>query len=159
MSKSEFFQALAENEGITDLILDFSHVPERIWTALWQSVSRHPKLKRIFLPRRRDSLISRIFMNEAQRAAIRARQTAESNAQRTRRTQAMEALRINTVLLDITLYREKFNSFLLDSDVYPRLLVNNYRPHVVAIAKEKGEWRRKLLVQALASVAGQHDLI
>jgi hypothetical protein len=64
----------------------------------------------------------------------------------------VDALRINTVLIDVDLEREEFDEVLLDDDMYPSLLSNKYRPHVTAIAKQKGEWRRKLLWRALASV-------
>jgi hypothetical protein len=134
----EVFQALAENEGITRLILYFSHVHATIWTALWQSVSRHPKLERIALSLLGDYAIRTHYMNEAQLRATRPHDIVETDAQRTLRTQAMvDALRINTVLLDIELHREKFDKVLLNNDVYPRLLANKYRPRVAAIANER----------------------
>jgi hypothetical protein len=86
--------------------------------------------------------------------------TTCSDAQKALRTQAVvDALRKNTLLLDVGLPLKEFDKVLLDNDVYPRLLSNKYRPRVTAIAKEKGEWRRKLLLRALASVAGQPNLI
>jgi hypothetical protein len=56
-ARAEFFQALAENEGIAHLVLgvlssaDVITLTDEIWTTLWQSISRHPKLERIDFPR------------------------------------------------------------------------------------------------------------
>jgi hypothetical protein len=138
-ARLEFYQALAENEGITNLRLDFDSITDESWTALWRSVSHHPKLERISL-----NIICR----------------GCSDAQKTLRTQAiMDALRINTVLLRIALHHEEFDKVILKDAVYPRLQANRYRPRVAAIATEKGEWRRKLLGQALVSVASNPSLI
>jgi hypothetical protein len=140
-----FFQALAQNEGMTDLtLLNADPITDENWTALWQSVSRHPKLERIVFP-----FLGHLFP------------TTCSDAQKTLRTQAIvDALRINTVmLLDIDLYPEEFDKVLLDNHVYPRLLANKYRSRVAAIAKLEGEWRRQLLLRALASVASNPNLI
>jgi hypothetical protein len=72
------FQALAHNEGMTSLSICFVGHTDEEWTALWQSVSRHPKLERI-------SLGFDGFMWE-----------------KTLRTQAIvDALRNNTVLFDV----------------------------------------------------------
>jgi hypothetical protein len=132
----EFHQALAENEGITHLRLGFDSITDESWTALWQSVSCHPKLERISL------------------------HLSCSDTQKTLRTQAIvDALRINTVLLRIDLSHEEFDKVILKDDMYPRLQANRYRPRVAAIAKQKGEWRRKLLGQALISVASNPNVI
>jgi hypothetical protein len=149
-SRLEFYQALAENEGITRLSLGsesitdeswslgLDSITDESWTALWQSASCHPKLERISI-----SLTYR----------------AGSDARKTLRTQAIvDALRINTVLLRIDMNREEFDKAILKDDVYPRLEANRYRSRVAAIAKQKGEWRRKLLGQALVSVASNPSL-
>jgi hypothetical protein len=148
-AKVEFFQALAENEGITHLILSIitrtDEIPltDEIWTTLWQSISRHPKLERIDFP------------------GLQYRFTGWHDAQKTLRSQAIvDALRINTVLRDIDMNWDKYvDKLLFDDDIKPRLLANKYRPRVAAIAKEKGEWSRKLLRRALTSVASNPSLI
>jgi hypothetical protein len=79
---AEFFQALAENEGIVFLILNFSHVHEKDWTTLWQTILRHPKLERI----------SFYLLQYSATGTWR-------DAQKTLRSQAIvDALRVNTLL-------------------------------------------------------------
>jgi hypothetical protein len=120
-----------KNEGINGLIQTLATYLKEFDRLV--TVSRHPKLERIFQCLRTSTQMSirMSFMNEHQ-----ARQTVESMAQRLSGRKPWWRLRINTVLPDITLYREKV-TVSFDSDVYPRLLVNNYRPHVVAIAKAR----------------------
>jgi hypothetical protein len=135
-----FFEALAENEGITILILNSLPITHAIWTTLWQSISHHPKLERVSI--------------------LMTANTYCSDAHKTLWTQAIvDALRINTVLFDIDLYCDSFDKVRLDNDVHLRLLANKYRPRIAAIAKQNGEWRRKLLRRALASVASNPSLI
>jgi hypothetical protein len=133
------YQALTENEGITSLRLGFNLIADESWTALWRSISYHPKIEGISL---------RLICSDC------------SHGQKTLRTQAIvDVLRINTLLLRIYLNREEFDKVILKDDVYPRLKANRYRPRVAAIVKEKGEWRRKLLGLALVSVASNSSLI
>jgi hypothetical protein len=71
----------------------------------------------------------------------------------------VDALRVNTVLLTIELNRVDYDEDILDSTVYPLLLVNKYRPRVRAIAREEGARRRKLLGRALGSTSSNPSLI
>jgi hypothetical protein len=117
-------------------------ITDENWTAFWQSVSRHPKLESISFCYLRSSI------------------DRWDEAQKTFRTQAIaDALRINTVLFDIGLYRGDLDKVIFDDAVNPRILANKYRPRVAAIAKEEGEWHRKLLRRALNSVASNPSLI
>jgi hypothetical protein len=58
----------------------------------------------------------------------------------------VDALRINTVLLDIDLLREEFDKVLLDDDVYPRLVQD------LLENKEKGNSASLLMSDARAGV-------
>jgi hypothetical protein len=134
-----FFQALAENDGLVELNLTEVFISDENGDVLWQSLSRHPKLEIL-------------FMRTPEERGI-------TDAKKLRRTQAIvDALRVNTVLHTIELYREQYDLKMLDKMVLPRLLVNRYRPRVAAIAEERGTWQRKLLGRALAAVSSNLSL-
>jgi hypothetical protein len=138
-----YFQALAENEGLVTLDLCSVRITDEMWVALWRSVTRHPKLENLVLPRYgrfwRDGIM---------------------NAQKTLRMQPMvDALCVNTVLHTIDLDRNAFDADILHSTVYPLLLANRYRPRVGAITEVEGPLRCKLLRRALASMSSNPSLI
>jgi hypothetical protein len=141
-------QALAENEGLVTLDLNSRPITDEMWTVLWQSAARHPKLEKLVLPRRYPQYFRTTWRD------------GNTDAQKTLRMQAMvDALRINTVLHTIDLRRDDFDEEILDSTVYPLLLANRYRPRVGAIAGEEGPLRCKLLGRALALVSSNPSLI
>jgi hypothetical protein len=112
--------ALAENEGLVTLDLDLVPITDEMWIALWQAITRHPKLEKLVLPQYHFSTW----------------RDGTTDPQKTLRMQAMlDALRVNTVLHTIELNRVEFDEEILDSTVYPLLLANRYRPRVGAIAK------------------------
>jgi hypothetical protein len=115
-----FFQALAENEGLVKLDLTNSfHISDENWDVLWQSISRHPRLEILDV---RDLTIPGL-----------------TAAQKTRRSQAIvDALRVNTVLHTIELFQNDCDLDMWDNVIYPRLLVDRYRPRVAAIVEERG---------------------
>jgi hypothetical protein len=128
-------QALAENVGLVTFNFKLGLITDEIWVVLWQSVARHPTLKKIAL------------------SAGHYRSTwrdGTTDAQKSLRMQAMvDALRVNTVLHTIELNRREFDQEILDSTVYPLLLANRYRPCVGAITEVRGPMRCKLLGRAL----------
>jgi hypothetical protein len=136
-------QALAENLGLVTLSLDSVSITDEMWIALWRSVARHPALEGVYLYRHGSTW-----------------RDGTTDAQNTLRMKVMvDALRVNTVLQAIHLNRDHFDKEILDSTVYPLLLVNRYRPRVGAITKEEGPLRRKLLGRALASISSNPSLI
>jgi hypothetical protein len=139
--------ALAENEGLVTLDLSMVSITDEFWIALWRSVAHHPTLESIHLPP--DYSRWGTWRN------------GNTDAQKTLRMQAMvDALRVNTVLHTIEhLRRVDFDEKILNSTAIPLLLANRYRPHVGAITKEKGPWRRKLLGRALGSVSSNPSWI
>jgi hypothetical protein len=137
-------QALAENEGLVRLDLSSRNISDEIWTALWRSVARHPKLE------------SLAFLSPYD---ITWRH-GNTDAQKTLRTQVMvDTLRVNTVMHTVRLSRREFDEGILDSTVYPLLLTNKYRPRVGAIAEVEGPLRHKLLWRALASISSKPSLL
>jgi hypothetical protein len=135
--------ALAENEGLVTLDLSMVSIMDEFWIALWRSVARHPKLKKICLPRYGFTW-----------------RDGTTDAQKTPKMQTVvDALCVNTVLHTIELNRSAFDEEILDSTVYPLLLANGYRPRIGDIAKEEGPWRRKLLGRALGSISSNPSLI
>jgi hypothetical protein len=92
-------QALAENEGLVTLDLEYNHITDEMWFALC------PKLEKIILPQYRSTW----------------RDGISTDAQKTLRMQAMvDALRGNTVLHTITpLDRVDFDEETLDINCIP----------------------------------------
>jgi hypothetical protein len=89
-------QALAENEGLVTLEVDWAPITVAIWIALWRSVAHHPKLEKLVLPRYMYSITWR---------------DGNTDAQKTLRMQVMvDALRVNTVLHTIELRRVDFET-------------------------------------------------
>jgi hypothetical protein len=139
-------QALAENEGLITLHLEYAPITDELWIALWQSVAHHPTLEKLALSQYGRSTFG----------------YGTPDAQKTLRMQAMvDALRVNTVLHTI----EPFHSddfgedIILDSTVNPLLLANKYRPRVAAITEVEGPLRCKLLGRAVASISSEPSLI
>jgi hypothetical protein len=131
-----FFQALAENQGLVNLNLLRVRISDENWDILWQSVSRHPKLENI-------------DVSSANWGIPFGQKTSRADA-------IVDALRVNTVLHTIRLQRDEYDLEVLDNMVYPRLLVNRYRPRVAAIAaiaETRRTWQRKILGRALAFVS------
>jgi hypothetical protein len=142
-------QSLSQNQGLVELNFGYHAFCDENWSILCQSIARHPTLELVDV----SSQIP-IFPGGNERVV------PLSETQKTRRAKMLlEMLKVNTVLRDITMSMQDCNQQILYVEIFPRLLINRYRPRVREIRTQDHTLRAKLLGRALYSVNGNPSII
>jgi hypothetical protein len=143
-------QSLTQNQGLEDLVFGQHAFSDENWSELCQSIARHPTLECM-------DVSSQIQMFPGGNERV----FPLSATQQTRRAEMLlEMLKVNTVLHDIRMSTQDCNQQILYIEIYPRLVINRYRPRVRAIRTTQDHpLRAKLLGRALYSVNGNPSVI
>lgn len=135
-------QSLSQNHGLEELDFGQLHLCNNDWSVLCTSIARHPTLEHIDV-------------------GTSLQLCPYSYTQMTRRTEMLaDMLKVNTVLRDITLTLQDHDQQILNDEIFPRLMINRYRPRIRAIRGTQDiSVRAKLLGRALYSVNGNPTLL
>jgi hypothetical protein len=142
-------QSLSQNQGLEQLVFGQHAFCDENWSELCQSIARHPTLKLLDISSQLQMLPGG---NE--------RAVPLSETHKTCRAKLLlEMLKINTVLHDITMSIQDCNQQILYVEIFPRLVINRYRPRVRALRTQDHSLSAKLLGRALYSVNGNSSVI
>jgi hypothetical protein len=143
-------QSLSQNQGLEDLVFGQHAFSDENWSELCRSIARHPTLECM-------DVSSQIQMFPGGNERLF---PLSATQQRHRAQLLLEMLKVNTVLRDIRVSTQDCNQQILYLEIYPRLVINRYRPRVRAIQRTQDHFlRAKLLGRAIYSVNGNPSII
>ena len=142
-------QSLSQNQGLEQLVFGLHAFCDDNLSELCQSIATHPTLELMNV-----SSQNQILPGGNERAV------PLSETQKTRRAKMLlEMLKVNTVLRGITMSTQDYNQQIIHDEIFPRLVINQYRPRVREIRTQDHSLRAKLLGRALYSVNGKPSII